>query len=84
MTPLTLLLSIIENEGEDSGKGVKELELMTPSNQIATLVIYRIVLISDQNSNKSTAAASTGQQIPETPEELKRSLARQLSEGCKH
>jgi hypothetical protein len=53
----------IQSGEEDSGKGVKVLGLMTPSNQTATLVIYRIVLISDQNSSKSTAVASTGQQI---------------------
>jgi hypothetical protein len=53
--------SFCYSEEEDSGKSVKELELMTHSNQIATLVIYRIILISDQNSSKSIAVGSAGQ-----------------------
>jgi hypothetical protein len=81
MFPLTLIISIVQGAKEDSGKRVKELELMILSNQIATLVIYRIVLISDQNSNKLTAVASTGQQTLEAPEELNRTSTRQLSKG---
>jgi len=38
---------------------VKELELMASDNQIASVVIYRAVSLSDQNADGTAVAAST-------------------------